>query len=388
MSRNRFSLLLRFLHLNDSTKYILNGEPGYDPLYKLRLSVDPFIVNFKAAFNLGHEIAVDEGMISFKGRLWFLQYMPKKTQPSEGWRHLYCQIALQDIPTIRNCIQVRTKISIWQTIPPLKMYVYFTHRKGLHTRWHEWCYTWCRPEANWRAWTQGTPCIHEQLLHKLYPIYLSATAWVWSVWYCSCQQARNSQWSHSSQAEGRDNYKWGEEGYACIQWQDKRAVVMLSTIHDDSRITKRRRTRLIAGGMEEIEKTTMVEIWSTTCIYMGRYGQGRSADVIPWIQPSYCQVLETCVSSSVWECHCECAHLVQTACTVIVHQGKSTKQPLEVWQRARKRNCWSGVAWHGSYEYLIFTFRGLKGVMDKYIYIFHTFNIVSSNTCFFFAGLY
>ena len=142
MSRNRFSLLLRFLHLNDSTKYILNGEPGYDPLYKLRLSVDPFIVNFKAAFNLGHEIAVDEGMISFKGRLWFLQYMPKKTQPSEGWRHLYCQIALQDIPTIRNCIQVRTKISIWQTIPPLKMYVYFTHRKGLHTRWHEWCYTW------------------------------------------------------------------------------------------------------------------------------------------------------------------------------------------------------------------------------------------------------
>ena len=114
----------------------------------------------------------------------------------------------------------------------------------------------------------------------------------------------------------------------------------------------------------------------------GRYGQGRSADVIPWIQPSYCQVLETCVSSSAWECHCECAHLVQTACTVIVHQGKSTKQPLEVWQRARKRNCWSGVAWHGSYEYLIFLFRGLKGVMDKYIYIFHTFNIVSSNTFF------
>ena len=194
-----------------------------------------------------------------------------------------------------------------------------------------------RPEANWRAWTQGTPCIHGQLLHKPYPIYLSATAWVWSVWYCSCQQVRNSQGSHSSQAEGRDNYKWGEEGYACTQRQDKRAVVMLSTIHDDSRITKRRRTRLIAGGMEEIEKTTMVEKYNMHI--HGRYGQGRSADVIPWIQPSYCQVLETCVSSSVWECHCECAHLVQTACTVIVHQGKSTKQPLEVWQRARKWNC-------------------------------------------------
>ena len=78
MSRDRFSLLLRFLHLNDSTKYIPKGEPGYDPLYKLRPFVDPLIANFKAAFNLGREIAVDEGMIGFKGRLWFLQYMPKK----------------------------------------------------------------------------------------------------------------------------------------------------------------------------------------------------------------------------------------------------------------------------------------------------------------------
>ena len=36
MSRDRFSFLLRFLYLNDSTKYIPKGEPGYDPLYKLR----------------------------------------------------------------------------------------------------------------------------------------------------------------------------------------------------------------------------------------------------------------------------------------------------------------------------------------------------------------
>ena len=78
MSRDRFSLLLRFLHLNDSTKYIPKGEPGYDPLYKLRPFVDPLIANFKAAFTLGRELSVDEGMIGFKGRLWFLQYMPKK----------------------------------------------------------------------------------------------------------------------------------------------------------------------------------------------------------------------------------------------------------------------------------------------------------------------
>ena len=78
MSCDQFSLLLRFFHLNDNTKYIPKGQPGYDPLYKLRPLVDPLIANFKAAFNSGHEVAVDEGMIGFKGQLRFLQYMPNK----------------------------------------------------------------------------------------------------------------------------------------------------------------------------------------------------------------------------------------------------------------------------------------------------------------------
>ena len=35
MPRDRFSLLLRFLHLSDSTKYVPKGQPGHDPLFKL-----------------------------------------------------------------------------------------------------------------------------------------------------------------------------------------------------------------------------------------------------------------------------------------------------------------------------------------------------------------
>ena len=49
-----------------------------------------------------------------------------------------------------------------------------------------------------------------------------------------------------------------KKGMLALKWQDKRAVVMLSTIHDDSRVTKRRRTRLVAGGIE-VQKPTMVE---------------------------------------------------------------------------------------------------------------------------------
>ena len=78
LKRDRFSLLMRFLHLNDSSKYIPKGEPGYDALYKLRPFADPLIANFRAAYTLGCEVSVDEAMIGFKGRLWFVQYMPNK----------------------------------------------------------------------------------------------------------------------------------------------------------------------------------------------------------------------------------------------------------------------------------------------------------------------
>ena len=63
---------------NDSNKYIPEGQPGYDPLFKLQPFADPLITNFQAAFTLGYEVSVDESMIGFKGRLWFIQYMPKK----------------------------------------------------------------------------------------------------------------------------------------------------------------------------------------------------------------------------------------------------------------------------------------------------------------------
>ena len=78
MSRDRFSLILRFLHLSDSTKYIPKGQPGHDPLFKLRPFLDPLIRNFQSSYSLGREISVDESMVGFKGRLWFIQYLPKK----------------------------------------------------------------------------------------------------------------------------------------------------------------------------------------------------------------------------------------------------------------------------------------------------------------------
>ena len=78
MTRDRFSLLMKFLHLNDNSQYKKKGEPGHDPLYKVRPFVTPLIEHFQSSYTLHREVSLDESMIGFKGRLGFIQYMPKK----------------------------------------------------------------------------------------------------------------------------------------------------------------------------------------------------------------------------------------------------------------------------------------------------------------------
>jgi len=51
-----------------------------------------------------------------------------------------------------------------------------------------------------------------------------------------------------------------------LKWKDKRLVCMLSTIHDDSMVTKQRCTRLVSGGVETIQKPKVIEEYNQ---YMG-----------------------------------------------------------------------------------------------------------------------
>ena len=69
---------MKFLHLSDNNLYIPKGQPGHDPLYKLRPLLRPLITNFQAAYTLNRELSIDEAMVGFKGRLSFIQYLPKK----------------------------------------------------------------------------------------------------------------------------------------------------------------------------------------------------------------------------------------------------------------------------------------------------------------------
>lgn len=78
MTKNRFEELSCYLHFSDSSKEPACGDTNYGRLFKVRAVLyyvgNKHENNFKPTKN----IAVAEGMIGFRGRLSFSQYMPAK----------------------------------------------------------------------------------------------------------------------------------------------------------------------------------------------------------------------------------------------------------------------------------------------------------------------
>uniref|UniRef100_A0A6P7FDS3 PiggyBac transposable element-derived protein 4-like n=1 Tax=Diabrotica virgifera virgifera TaxID=50390 RepID=A0A6P7FDS3_DIAVI len=73
MTRNRFQLLLRFLHFADNTAALPN-----DRCHKIRKLFEMTQLRFAQQCNPGSILVIDESMIPFRGRLLFKQYIPSK----------------------------------------------------------------------------------------------------------------------------------------------------------------------------------------------------------------------------------------------------------------------------------------------------------------------
>ena len=89
MSSTRFELILKFLHLNDYDQQPQRGQPGHDKLYKTCPLLDVLLKNLKEMYTPTQYLSIDESMISFKGKLAFLQYMPEAVATGllEGLSH-------------------------------------------------------------------------------------------------------------------------------------------------------------------------------------------------------------------------------------------------------------------------------------------------------------
>ncbi|XP_064633634.1 piggyBac transposable element-derived protein 4-like [Lineus longissimus] len=78
MRRDRFMVILRFLHVADNTRAIPRGNPGHDRCFKIRPMLRILVPQWQAVFFIDKCTSIDEGMIGFKGRVYMRQYMPKK----------------------------------------------------------------------------------------------------------------------------------------------------------------------------------------------------------------------------------------------------------------------------------------------------------------------
>ena len=73
MSRDRFQLLMQFLHISDRRR-----ENEMDPLRKLRPVLTVLKRKFQEYFKPFQKLVIDESLVLFKGRLSFKQYIPSK----------------------------------------------------------------------------------------------------------------------------------------------------------------------------------------------------------------------------------------------------------------------------------------------------------------------
>ena len=78
MSGHRFELLMSFLHLNDSEKQPARDSDAFDRQYKIRPFLDMIVTSYQSVYTPRQCISIGETLIGYKGRLAWIQYIPKK----------------------------------------------------------------------------------------------------------------------------------------------------------------------------------------------------------------------------------------------------------------------------------------------------------------------
>jgi hypothetical protein len=78
MTRMRFEKLSHYFHLNDNATAVERGQPGYDPLHKIRPLLEALSQTFPQCYVPRKELSIDEAMVAFKGKSFMKQYLPAK----------------------------------------------------------------------------------------------------------------------------------------------------------------------------------------------------------------------------------------------------------------------------------------------------------------------
>ena len=78
MSKTRYEQICRFLHVGDRERELPRGHQNHDPLAKVRPLISKLDLLFPKFFAATENQTIDEGMVKFKGRCSYVQYMKDK----------------------------------------------------------------------------------------------------------------------------------------------------------------------------------------------------------------------------------------------------------------------------------------------------------------------
>ena len=81
MSRTRFEKLGQYLRINNCADNTPRGQPGFDPLFKVRPLLEIFREQCSSLCKPGHSVSINEAMVECNSRLFFKQYMKSKPTP-------------------------------------------------------------------------------------------------------------------------------------------------------------------------------------------------------------------------------------------------------------------------------------------------------------------
>ena len=86
-----------------------------------------------------------------------------------------------------------------------------------------------------------------------------STSWVWCLWYCLNKSAGTTPSNEIEAAEREIISEKVDDKIMPLKWMNKCPVTMLTTVHDNSVMTKPRWTRVVPGGIEDVRKPMEIE---------------------------------------------------------------------------------------------------------------------------------
>jgi hypothetical protein len=78
MFRDRFLAIMTMFHLNNNDGKAARGQPGYDPLFKIRPVIDTIITKLQDIYTPEEHVTIDEAVCPFWGRIFFRVYIKGK----------------------------------------------------------------------------------------------------------------------------------------------------------------------------------------------------------------------------------------------------------------------------------------------------------------------